>query len=292
MTIECPHCHRQTGVDHHCVFCGGSLTSPDTGNALPTQNVGKAGDTVNVRPTLNAFGNDAIAALAPQYRCPICGRTNAKTGTFRCKACERDDICLTHQDPQTYECKECASKAHGPRDQGPKGGQETNRASWLLRRFGILTMVLVAIGLALVAARMIATPVVQPVNGMSATPMIMPRCSDSLIFGQMRAYLKTVEDESRRQSFAAGLRGCQISSWEGWVDDFTNGGTRVKIDMDPPSISSIHDVEFDIPGVFVGKLQKNDRIVFDGAIDYATVERRLGVTSLRVYLLGVRVTPK
>ena len=131
------------------------------------------------------------------------------------------------------------------------------------------------------------------IGGSTPSPQTaIARCGYTLAFVELRSYLKSIEDESRRQSVIDGQRGCQIGGWEGWVDDFTNGGTRVKIDMDPPSIGSIHDVEFDVPAGLVGKLQKNQRIVFSGVIDYGSSERRLGVTSLRIYLIGATVSPK
>jgi hypothetical protein len=42
--------------------------------------------------------------------CPICGRYKFWNETFRCKNCQRDYICISHQDPVTFLCSECSSK--------------------------------------------------------------------------------------------------------------------------------------------------------------------------------------
>lgn len=48
---------------------------------------------------------------APVYvTCPVCGRWNKKTDTFKCRECGRDDLCLDHQDEMTFLCRDCVAK--------------------------------------------------------------------------------------------------------------------------------------------------------------------------------------
>ena len=51
-------------------------------------------------------------------RCPICGRKNEEKETFWCKKCERDNLCLSHQNPETYCCEECTKKETGNTETG------------------------------------------------------------------------------------------------------------------------------------------------------------------------------
>ncbi len=155
-----------------------------------------------------------------------------------------------------------------------------------------LFLLTIVLAIVLLATFVVSSQPMQNGIGVPASFTAIPTCSDTLRFLELRSYLKSVEDESRRQAVIDSLRGCQVGAWEGWVDDFSNGGTRVTIDMDPPSIGSIHDVEFDVPVGFVGKLQKNQRIVFSGVVDYGASERRLGITSVRIYLVGATLSQK
>lgn len=58
-----------------------------------------------------AKGENAPSTLASIVSCPICGKKNHPTDTFRCLECNRDNLCLRHQDGETFRCKECAAKA-------------------------------------------------------------------------------------------------------------------------------------------------------------------------------------
>ena len=42
--------------------------------------------------------------------CPFCGKKNNPTETFRCRECGCDDLCIRHQDEETYLCRNCAKK--------------------------------------------------------------------------------------------------------------------------------------------------------------------------------------
>ena len=39
--------------------------------------------------------------------CPVCGRKNRPEDAFRCRGCGRDNLCLRHQDENSYLCADC-----------------------------------------------------------------------------------------------------------------------------------------------------------------------------------------
>lgn len=41
--------------------------------------------------------------------CPVCGRKNEQKDTFRCRGCNRDNLCLRHQDSSSFLCCECVA---------------------------------------------------------------------------------------------------------------------------------------------------------------------------------------
>ncbi len=45
--------------------------------------------------------------------CPICGKKNNPVDTFRCRKCGQDNLCLRHQDNETYFCNDCKTSACG-----------------------------------------------------------------------------------------------------------------------------------------------------------------------------------
>jgi hypothetical protein len=42
--------------------------------------------------------------------CPLCGGYNPKEHTFRCKGCDADHLCRSHQDPAAFVCITCLEK--------------------------------------------------------------------------------------------------------------------------------------------------------------------------------------
>ncbi len=43
--------------------------------------------------------------------CPVCGKKNRPEETFKCSECGRDNLCLGHQNEETFLCRDCACKA-------------------------------------------------------------------------------------------------------------------------------------------------------------------------------------
>ena len=52
------------------------------------------------------LGGDSTAA-DEFVECPVCGKLNAPIETFRCKLCQRQYICLKHQDARFLVCEDC-----------------------------------------------------------------------------------------------------------------------------------------------------------------------------------------
>ena len=72
------------------------------------------------------------ADALPVASCPICGKTNVPTETFRCKRCGRKGLCLRHQTPKTYLCEECEKAEQGA--QQAETRQETGDAEQWFQR--------------------------------------------------------------------------------------------------------------------------------------------------------------
>ena len=89
----------------------------------------RSGLSVEQRPRFSCTGNscavllDGIveesavpAASLPSFSssasviCPLCGKHNDVKDTFRCPACGKDGLCLSHQSKDSYCCPSCAEK--------------------------------------------------------------------------------------------------------------------------------------------------------------------------------------
>ena len=79
----------------------------------------------------------SVVNSATYVECPICGKHNLITETFRCKVCGRDHICLSHFSSEYLSCAECAKSAlakqreggSAAREQSAKGIKEFNVGS-------------------------------------------------------------------------------------------------------------------------------------------------------------------
>lgn len=105
--MTCPSCQQQTTAGKFCQECGSRLPPPSTG--------GNSGDIVATRSTVIAGStvivSDALAALSQPMKCPICGKRNNPVDTFECAKCGREHVCVTHQDSESYWCKDCVAQA-------------------------------------------------------------------------------------------------------------------------------------------------------------------------------------
>ena len=61
-------------------------------------------------PTTNSSGSANGKHEDSLVACPVCGKKNNPVDTFRCRECGRDNLCLRHQDEETYLCAECLAK--------------------------------------------------------------------------------------------------------------------------------------------------------------------------------------
>ncbi len=97
----CPKCSAELPpTARFCLECGERLPQPSSGN----------GDVVAIRSTVIQAGTVSLGAEADGGECPICGRHNPRTATFRCKGCNRPLICVRHQDAQSLLCRECVKQ--------------------------------------------------------------------------------------------------------------------------------------------------------------------------------------
>lgn len=68
----------------------------------------------SVRPPFeraaNAFLSETTLPIPSLVVCPLCGKKNRPEETFKCRECNRDDLCLRHQDESTFLCSDCATK--------------------------------------------------------------------------------------------------------------------------------------------------------------------------------------
>lgn len=58
----------------------------------------------NLKPELVLSENNE------HLECPVCGRFNKITGTFRCKICKRPNICISHLDESLLMCDGCTAE--------------------------------------------------------------------------------------------------------------------------------------------------------------------------------------
>ena len=59
-----------------------------------------------MQPAEQAFAYEAFSYVV----CPLCGKHNDVKDTFRCPACGKDHLCLSHQSKDSYCCPSCAEK--------------------------------------------------------------------------------------------------------------------------------------------------------------------------------------
>jgi hypothetical protein len=127
----CASCQGEIGPGFRfCPLCGERVPLPAPASATQGD-----GDIVAVRSTVvkagNIFlGDDAAAAQMGADECPICGSFNRRYETFRCRGCDREYLCLVHQDPELMVCPDCASQLRAVEQQQK---EEERRARWLKR---------------------------------------------------------------------------------------------------------------------------------------------------------------
>ncbi len=56
--------------------------------------------------------------------CPVCGKKNDPKDTFKCRECKCDNLCLRHQDKETFLCVDCAAKMQARRAADEKSRRE------------------------------------------------------------------------------------------------------------------------------------------------------------------------
>lgn len=97
---RCPSCSEEVPANaRFCHTCGERVPQPAA-----------AGDIVAIRSTVIKAGTVTLGAEADGGECPICGRHNTRTATFRCRGCNRPLICTSHQDPQLLLCSDCIAE--------------------------------------------------------------------------------------------------------------------------------------------------------------------------------------
>ncbi len=72
------------------------------GFAAPTAHLPEGGAT--------SSGGRYGTATPVYVVCPVCGKKNRVEDTFKCRECGCDNLCLRHQNEQTYLCEECMEK--------------------------------------------------------------------------------------------------------------------------------------------------------------------------------------
>jgi len=68
---------------------------------------GRAQILINGRNGFSGVSSHSVPSLVT---CPICGKKNHPENTFKCRVCNRDNLCLRHQDEKTFLCADCAEK--------------------------------------------------------------------------------------------------------------------------------------------------------------------------------------
>jgi hypothetical protein len=94
--MQCPYCHLELSKDaHFCQNCGSKIMLDDDRDF----------NQVDIFSPGNMVSSTLINSDLRE--CPICGKYNAITETFRCKKCHRPWICLQHQERKFLACIEC-----------------------------------------------------------------------------------------------------------------------------------------------------------------------------------------
>lgn len=97
---RCPRCFEEVPANaRFCLQCGERLPQ-----------MAADGDIVAIRSTVIKASQVTLGAEIEGGECPICGRHNARTATFRCKGCNRPLVCTIHQDPQLLLCSDCVAE--------------------------------------------------------------------------------------------------------------------------------------------------------------------------------------
>ncbi len=72
------------------------------------QTNGEAFMLFDVSPVMRQSPPPVSSSTSSLVVCPICGKKNEPKETFKCRECERDNLCLRHQDQVTFLCPNCA----------------------------------------------------------------------------------------------------------------------------------------------------------------------------------------
>jgi formylglycine-generating enzyme required for sulfatase activity len=70
---------------------------------IPKGEANISGQTINIIMADEHANN----STSSKSECPVCGRRVKEMESFHCLKCDRIDICLRHQDDDTYFCNEC-----------------------------------------------------------------------------------------------------------------------------------------------------------------------------------------
>ena len=82
-------------------------SSEINGPAFPLFGEGVFAPSTTVSKSKPLFAAVSAPALVV---CPVCGRKNEQKDTFRCRECGRDNLCLRHQDAESFLCYECEAE--------------------------------------------------------------------------------------------------------------------------------------------------------------------------------------
>ena len=122
LSLSCPSCggtlKSLAGQPNGfiCEHCENEYLLKQSGNAITLHRISE-----NV---LNVWSSSTVVQARTVYmasqptkeiktdnveivECPICGKRISVNETFRCKQCQRANICLSHQDNRSYTCSEC-----------------------------------------------------------------------------------------------------------------------------------------------------------------------------------------
>lgn len=130
--LSCPSCGSRLDAGEKannfvCAQCGNRYLFKQDGNSislvpiLEKMQKGSTvvlGDSASVVHAENVYmggqggeNKKAKPGIEEKVECPICGKFVSLEDTFRCKNCNRSKICLSHQDPTSYFCSDCAKQS-------------------------------------------------------------------------------------------------------------------------------------------------------------------------------------